>query len=248
MRQGRILRFTLVRVLPMMCIAIVGAGLLVLFLSRAITQSRVAATKAEIGAIETASEEFKKDMGLYPPDQHYDGGDMPRGTCRPILGVIMPEAAYKVAANSVTIVRDPENGTTKGLVHLLGACFPIQGKIYGPYMRFRLSHLRTQPPTDPAQRYFSSGQGPKYAGVPCRVLILTDCFGNAYVYDCHFPEGRKFLPKPHNVATFDIYSFGPICPKGPDGLISDEDPNHPGDNEDDINNWRDKKESERSNK
>lgn len=131
-------------------------------------------------------------------------------------------------------------------------------------MRFRLSHLKTQPTSDPEQRYFSSGQGPSYAGVPCpgvilqgpsypgvppcRVLILTDCFGNAYVYDCHFPEGRKFLPKPHNLATFDIYSFGPICPKGPDGLISDEDPNHPGDNEDDINNWRNKKESERSNK
>lgn len=76
-----------------MCIAIVGAGLLVLFLSRAITQSRVAGTKADISAIETASEEFKKDMGLYPPDQHYDGGDMPLGTSKPILGVIMPEAA-----------------------------------------------------------------------------------------------------------------------------------------------------------
>jgi hypothetical protein len=241
-----------------MCIAVVGAGLLVLFLSLAITQSRVAATKAEIGAIETACEEFKKDMGIYPPDQHWEGKDLPPGTCKPILGVIPPEAGYQVAGDSATIVRDPENGTTRGLVRLLGARFLIHGKTYGPYTRFKVNRLKVPPPSYQGPRWFATGDfwvgaGPidtskRFCLDYCPVLILTDCFGNAYVYDCHFPEGRKFLPKPHNEASFDIYNFGPICPKGPDGLISDEDPNNPGDNEDDINNWRDKRESERSNK
>jgi len=246
--------FTLVEILTVIIIIVMLMGISVPVYNTVRTRIRVAATRAMISAVETAAEEFKKDMGIYPPDQFYDGGDMVAGTNSRILGVIPPEASYKIAGSPSQILRDPNNGSTKGLVHLLGSYFSIQGKAYGPYMRFRLNFLKTQPSTDTSQRYFSTGYvapggvivsitgvGASISG-GYPVLLLYDYFGNAYIYDSHFPETRLLLSQyqaGHNMSSFDMYSFGPNYNIGSDGLVADEDVNNnPGNNEDDINNWR----------
>lgn len=247
LHNAQIQAFTLIEILTVIIIIGVLTGILLPVLSTARTRGRVANTKADIAAIEQAAEAFKSDMGIYPPDQHCEGNGVPRPQA--ILGAIIPEAGYLVS-NPSKAFKNPENGTTKGLVHLLGSYFEIQGRGFGPYIRFKLSRLRP-PPAGEYPTFYRSYTAPggitvwvigvgaeTYRGGPYPVLILTDWFGNAYVYDCHFPENLKILPEAHNSASFDIYSFGPIYSKGADGMITDEDPSNPGENEDDINNWR----------
>ena len=205
------------------------------------------ATRAMISSIETASEEFKKDMGFYPPDELYgDGAPGRHGPGAAIIAPCRSDPAFKVPGAARDVLRDPQNGTTKGLVHLLGSSFSVSGKSYGPYMRFRQAFLKPPGPRDTSPRCFKPPVGVTVplpgtsAGYP--TLILTDYFGNAFVYDSHFPESKRLLIEfnaVHNANSFDLYSFGPEYEVGADGLLTDEDPNKtPGNNEDDINNWR----------
>ena len=207
---------------------------------------RVAMARATISSIETASEEFRKDMDFYPPDELTGDWPMSGGPGAAIIAPYRSDPAFKVPGAARDVLRDPQNGTTKGLVHLLGSSFSISGKSYGPYMRMQMDRLCPPGPRDTAPRYFKPPAGVTVplpgtsAGYPTR--ILTDYFGNAFVYDSHFPESKRLLIEfnaVHNANSFDLYSFGPVYNIGPDGLLSDEDPNKtPGANEDDINNWR----------
>jgi prepilin-type N-terminal cleavage/methylation domain-containing protein len=243
--------FTLIEILTVIIIIGVLSGILLPVLVNARVRMRAQATKADISAVETACEGFKADMGLYPPDQHYSSSDMPGGTAVAILGgALRTDVAFTIPGDRAKILRDPENGSTKTLVYMLGSHFDIQGKRYGPYIRFKLSRLRTQSSGDSTRNYLATGYtaagnvlvnvtgagGTISGGWP--VLVLSDWFGNNYVYDSHFPENRILIRPPHNASSFDMYSFGPICRRGSDGLIADEDINRPGENEDDINNWR----------
>jgi len=121
-----------------------------------------------------------------------------------------------------------------------------QSYTYGPYTIPRLGGIRPPGSRDTAPRLFKPPAGVTVhlpsveGGYP--VLILTDYFGNAFVYDSHFPESKRLLIEfnaVHNANSFDLYSSGPVYNIGADRLLTDEDPNKaPGANEDDINNWR----------
>jgi type II secretory pathway pseudopilin PulG len=207
---------------------------------------RVACTRAAISSIDMACEEFKKDMDFYPPDELYGDWQMPSGPGAALIAPYRSDPAFKGPGAARDVLRDPQNGTTKGLVHLLGSSFSISGKSYGPYMKIKLYGLKPPGPRDTAPRYFKPPAGVTVplpgtsAGYP--TLILTDYFGNAFVYDSHFPESKRLLIEfnaVHNASSFDLYSSGPVYNIGPDGWLTDEDPNKaPGNNEDDINNWR----------
>jgi hypothetical protein len=237
---------TVVEVLAIIVILFVLVGMFYSALIGTGHPNRSLATRAMIASIQAACEAFNADWGFYPPDEIYGDWEMPEGAGSAMLATFRPDPAFKVQGAAGRILRDPQNGTTKGLVFLLGSSFTIGGKIYGPYMVFRRSRLSPPASTDPAPRHFKPTasvavdvpkEQERYA-----VSILTDWFGNAFVYDSHFPESKRLLIEfndVHNTKSFDIYSFGRICKKGADGLVTDEDPKrHPGANEDDINNWR----------
>ena len=245
---------TLIEIIAIIVIVLIAAAVLLPVASIPRHRSLVAATKAEIVSISTACEAFKNDIGFYPPDEVCGDWPVPDGLGAAIIAPLRCEKAFKVQGDAGHILRDPRNGTTKGLVYLLGSSFTIKGKTYGPYLIFKSKCLTTPPWRDKAPRQFKPPPGVTVhfpgSGDSYPVLIMTDWYRNAYVYDSHFPEAKPLLaaiPGPngaaddvHNATSFDMYSFGPTYKKNWDGTITDYDnpPPYPGEAADDINNWQ----------
>jgi type II secretory pathway pseudopilin PulG len=194
--------FTLIEILSVIVIIMVLAGITVPIVSSARTSAKKGVTSAQIAQLELALKQFESDFGVFPPDS-YISTDTP------------------ISLGGIDIPVDPEDdiGTgTKCLVFFLGSRFTFDSDdfkgVYGPYIEFKKSQLE--------------GTGVDFADDPAELIIegvkarevfqLKDPFGEYYIYDSSSPS--------NNIASFDIYSFGP------DKIDDSGDPAN-----DDITNW-----------
>ncbi|ODS32400.1 MAG: Bacterial type II secretion system protein G [Candidatus Scalindua rubra] len=191
--------FTLVELLIVIVIMLFLAGITVPIVSNIQTASKKGVTSAQISQLELAIRQFESDFGVFPPDSY--------GT-------------PTVSLAGIPIPADPDLNTgSKCLAFFLGSKFTFNSTsfnaIYGPYIEFKKSQI--------------TGTGVNFADDTAELAIeginatrevfqYKDPFGSFYSYDSSSPS--------YNVASFDIYSFGPD--------ITD---NFGTETSDDITNW-----------
>lgn len=178
--------FTLVELLVVIVIMMFLAGITIPIVSSIQSNSRKGITSAQISQMELAIRQFESDFGVFPPDDY-------RTTVTP------------VSLGGISIPTDNDLDTpSKCLAFFLGCKFTFISAsfngIYGPYIEFKKSQI--------------SGTGVNFADDPLdgtltieginatrEVFQYKDPFGSFYSYDSSLPA--------FNVASFDIYSFGP---------------------------------------
>jgi type II secretory pathway pseudopilin PulG len=176
--------FTLVELLVVIVIMMFLAGITIPVVSSIQSNSRKGITSAQISQMELAIRQFESDFGIFPPDDY-------RTSVTPI------------SLGGIPIPTDDDLDTaSKCLAFFLGCRFTFSSAsfngVYGPYIEFKKSQI--------------SGMGVNFANDTADLSIeginatrevfrYKDPFGSFYSYDSSSPA--------FNVASFDIYSFGP---------------------------------------
>ena len=191
--------FTLIELLVVIAIIMFLAGITFPIVSSIRTSAKKGITSAQISQLELALKQFESDFGVFPPDDY---------TTNPI------------SIGGVSIPVDPElNTPSRCLVFFLGSKFEFSSTsfndTYGPYIEFKRLQL-----DEVVGVTFSTGTGITIEGVNggVKVYEYKDPFGKPYSYNSSSPT--------KNIASFDIWSWGP-----------DEVNDSGGSTSDDITNW-----------
>ncbi len=176
--------FTLVEILVVLAIIMVLVGITVPVVSSIQANAKNGVTAAQISQLGLALKQFECDFGFFPPDS-YTTSDT------------------QLSLGSINIPRDDDlNTSTKCLVFFLGSRFTFNSasfnEIFGPYIEFKRSQIvgsGVDFATDTATLSLEGINGTR------EVFQYADPFGSYYSYDSSSPS--------HNIASFDIYSFGP---------------------------------------
>ena len=206
--------FTLLELLVVIVIIMFLAGITLPIVSSIQTSAKKGVTSAQISQLELALKQFESDFGFFPPESYTT-------STTPI----------PLSLGGVNIPRDDDlsydtnndllNGS-RCLVFYLGSKFTFNPglsneEIYGPYIEFKRSQLvdtgTVFNDTDPFTNITIEGVN---GGI--KVYEYKDSFGSYYSYDSSSPS--------NNIASFDIYSFGP-----------DKNNDSGADASDDITNW-----------
>ncbi len=192
--------FTLIELLIVIAIMIFLAGITVTTVSSIQANVKKGVTSAQIGKLELALKQFESDFGVLPPDSYTT-------STISIGGISIPSSANLDTGN-------------KCLVFFLGSRYTFNPGLfneeeYGPYIEFKRSQI--------------NGTGLNFADDTSSLTITgvngtreihqyKDPFGSFYSYISNSPS--------NNIASFDIYSFGP-----------DKKDDSGADTSDDITNW-----------
>ncbi len=176
------------------------AGITVTTVSTIQANVKKGVTSAQIGKLELALKQFESDFGVLPPD-NFTKSSMSIG------GISIPSNANLDTGN-------------KCIVFFLGSRFIFNPglfneKYYGPYIEFKRSQI-----TGTGSDFANDTKDLTITGVngTREVYQYKDPFGNFYSYNSNSPS--------NNIASFDIYSFGP-----------DKKDDAGADKSDDITNW-----------
>ncbi|MDR4505715.1 MAG: type II secretion system protein GspG [Candidatus Scalindua sp.] len=176
--------FTLVEMLVVLVIIMVLVGITVPVVSSIQTNAKSGVTAAQISQLGLALRQFESDFGFFPPDSYTTADTM-------------------ISLASIEIPRDDDlNTDTKCLVFFLGSRFKFNStsfnEIFGPYIEFKRSQIEGSGAdfaSDTATLSIEGVNGTR------EVFQYKDPFGSDYSYVSSSPS--------HNIASFDIYSFGP---------------------------------------
>ncbi len=192
--------FTLIELLIVISIMIFLAGITVTTVSTIQANVKKGVTSAQIGKLELALKQFESDFGVLPPD-NFTKSSMSIG------GISIPSNANLDTGN-------------KCIVFFLGSRFTFNPGLfneeyYGPYIEFKRSQI-----TGTGSDFANDTKDLTITGVngTREVYQYKDPFGNFYSYNSNSPS--------NNIASFDIYSFGP-----------DKKDDAGADKSDDITNW-----------
>ncbi len=176
------------------------AGITVPIVSSIQTNAKKGVTSAQISQLELALKQFESDFGFFPSESYTASDTI-------------------VSVGGVDIPRDDDlSSGSRCLVFFLGSKFTFNttsfNDIYGPYIEFKRAQI-----TGTGQDFADNPVGLTITGVngTREVFQYKDPFGKYYSYDSS-PS--------NNIASFDIYSFGPD--KNNDSGVSTSD---------DITNW-----------
>jgi prepilin-type N-terminal cleavage/methylation domain-containing protein len=192
--------FTLIELLIVMAIMIFLAGITVTTVSSIQANVKKGVTSAQIGKLELALKQFESDFGVLPPDSYTT-------STISIGDISIPSSANLDTGN-------------KCLVFFLGSRYTFNPGLfneekYGPYIEFKRSQI-----TGTGLNFANDTGSLAITGVngTREVFQYKDPFGNLYSYISNSPS--------NNIASFDIYSFGP-----------DKKDDSGVDASDDITNW-----------
>lgn len=184
LKKGSPTGFTLIELLVVLVIIMVLVGITVPVVSSIQTNAKSGVASAQISQLGLALKQFESDFGIFPPDS-YTASDT-------ILSL-----------GGVNIPRDDDLNTgTKCLVFFLGSRFTFNSasfnEILGPYIEFKRSQIVGSGADFGSDTVTLSIEG---INGTREVFQYRDPFGRYYSYDSSSPS--------HNIASFDIYSFGP---------------------------------------
>ena len=184
-KEGALTGFTLLELLVVIVIIMFLAGITIPIVSSIQTSAKKGVTSAQISQMALAIKQFESDFGVFPPDDY---------TANPITigGVSIP-----VDSNLDT--------PSKCLVFFLGSRFKFASTsftaTYGPYIEFKraqidkvISAVFTDNPPDITIEGING---------TAKVYQYKDPFGRYYSYNSSPP------PDLNNIASFDIWSWGP---------------------------------------
>ena len=197
-RKTSLMGFTLIELLVVIVIMMFLAGITVPIVSSIQTNAKKGVTSAQISQLGLALKQFESDFGVFPPDDY---------TASPI----------SIGGVSIPVDADLDK-PSKCLVFFLGSKFtfssPSFNDIYGPYIEFKRAQL-----DEVVGVTFGTDTYINIEGVngTTKVYQYKDPFGKHYSYDSS---------PANNIASFDIYSFGP-----------DKVDNSGAPTSDDITNW-----------
>lgn len=176
--------FTLVELLIVLAIIMVLVGITVPVVSSIQTNAKSGVTTAQISQLGLALKQFECDFGFFPPDSY-------------------TTADTALSLGNIEIPRDDDlNTSLKCSVFFLGSRFTFSSasfnETFGPYIEFKRSQIEgsgVEFATDTATLSIEGINGTR------QVFQYKDPFGSYYSYNSSSPS--------HNIASFDIYSFGP---------------------------------------
>ncbi len=182
-------------------------GITIPIVSSIQTNAKKGVTSAQISQLELALKQFESDFGVFPPDS-YTASD----------------AAITVGGIAIPRDNDLSSGTdskSRCLVFFLGSKFIFTSTsftaTYGPYIEFKRSQLSQVSGADFSDTETIADISVNGINGQPNVYEYKDPFGKSYSYDSS-PS--------NNIASFDIYSFGP-----------DKTDNSGASTSDDITNW-----------
>ncbi|MBT6052476.1 MAG: prepilin-type N-terminal cleavage/methylation domain-containing protein [Candidatus Scalindua sp.] len=174
--------FTLLELLVVIVIMMFLAGITFPIVSSIQTNAKIGVTSAQISQLGLALKQFESDFGFFPPNDY---------------------TASPVSVGGVSIPVDSDLDTaSKCLVFFLGSKFtfssPSFNDIYGPYIEFKRAQL-----DEDVGKTFGTDTYINIEGVngTLKIYQYNDPFGKAYSYKSSSPD--------NNIASFDIYSYGP---------------------------------------
>lgn len=176
--------FTIIELLVVIAIIMFLAGITVPIVSSIQTNAKKGVTSAQISQLELALKQFESDFGFFPPESYTASDTI-------------------VSVGGVDIPRDNDlSSGSRCLVFFLGSIFTFNPGLsneetYGPYIEFKRSQI-----TGTGQDFTDNPGSITITGVngTSEVFQYKDPFGKSYSYDSS-PS--------NNIASFDIWSWGP---------------------------------------
>jgi len=237
-RSGSQKGVTLVELLVVISIIAFLAGALVVSAQRIRHQAQVSGTRALIEKISGANERLYNDLRHYAPDSAI--GALAGNTWVFSTSPGLPEEyTNEEVDNTVYGMPNDRIMTTANECMTLGLCFFWDKN----YLTVNQEHLAG--PKREINKVVSEHQCDRSSR-----CIVVDSWGHPLYYECHRPEGKRYVDDVywHNTQAFDVFSAGPdgrtssvsneLDDDG-DGEVDETDEGLKlGEQVDDINNWR----------